>query len=348
MFRTSVYGLIVIIVLAAPSLEIVGPYGNGTKGEANLSPLPKRVLIIDLANNGREIIPDRISILGCQNESAAMGDRRFAGKWVHPDTFTQENRFASAEFVPYFSAGITADIDIRGVLYANKEPNDNRRHFSNVLDLDRGLDSRRTDRFAIFELSQGIFRFVDIWTANFNAKPWFEAGFKLTNGERFGGIRGIDGSGISGSGDLYCLKGSVGTSFGFLELLVKPVSFGSGPRLLVFDDFMGSDRRALGGEGSPASEDQANNKRGEFERSDSNRYSGQPVAFLDGLHSRPLRAQISVIPILWVIAIGMIGFGSYRGFFGEGRWDTVSGWLVFVLGIALQLGIIELLISGVT
>ncbi|MER8975441.1 MULTISPECIES: hypothetical protein [unclassified Mesorhizobium] len=271
--------------------------------------------------------------------------------WVYghtPEILIQKNRLPSAEFVPSFATAMAAHLDVSRILYSNVKASDNRRHLANVFNLNCRLDARPSRAFTLFEHLQGISRFVEIWTANLHAKPRLETGLELTNGERVRGIRGVDRGDVSGSGDLNCLEGSVGTSLGFFKLLVEPIGFGGRPRFFVFDDFVGSDRRALGGEGGPTGEDQANNKRGEFERGNSNRYSGKPIAFLDGLHGRPLRAEISVIPILWVIAIGMIGFGSYRGFFARDWRGSVSGWLVFIVGIALQLGVIELLISGVT
>ncbi|MER8961403.1 MULTISPECIES: hypothetical protein [unclassified Mesorhizobium] len=354
MFRTSVYLFVVVFGLAAPSQQGFGKYDGRTEGEPQLAFLSKRVFIINPANNGREVPPEGVSIFGRQIEAATMSldeGRVYRGKGrVYGPTseiLIQKNRLLSAEFMPPFGTAMAANLDVCRILYSNVKASDNRRHLPDVFNLNCRLYTRPPWTFTLFERTQRIV-VSDIWTTSFNAKPWLETGLKLTDGKRVGGIGSIDRRDVSGSGDLYCVKGSIGAPLGFFKLFVEPIGFGGGPRLFVFYDFMGSNRCALGGKSSPAGEDQANNKSGEFERGNSNRYSGKPVAFLDGLHSRPLRAEISIIPILWVIAIGMIGFGSYRGFFARERRDTVSGWLIFIIGITLQLCMIELLISGVT
>jgi len=100
------------------------------------------------------------------------------------------------------------------------------------------------------------------------------------------------------------------------------------------------------GQGSPSGKEQADYERSELQRCNTDSKAGKPVVFFDGLHSRPLRAQISVIPIFWMIAIGMIGLGSYIGILGDRR-NTVAGWLIFVCGIAVQLGVLDLLIANI-
>jgi hypothetical protein len=56
--------------------------------------------------------------------------------------------------------------------------------------------------------------------------------------------------------------------------------------------------------------------------------------------------DFSVVPALWMIAIGLIGFGSYAGIFAR-RHKSVTGWLVFVIGIGLLIYVLELVVAGV-
>jgi hypothetical protein len=111
--------------------------------------------------------------------------------------------------------------------------------------------------------------------------------------------------------------------------------------------FLRHARGLASSERGPSSEEEADDQSGKFQASNQDVRARKPVAFLYRRDGRPLGAQISIIPILWLIAIGLIGFGSYAGVFGRKR-QSVTGWLVFVIGVGLVIYVLELLISGVT
>lgn len=55
----------------------------------------------------------------------------------------------------------------------------------------------------------------------------------------------------------------------------------------------------------------------------------------------------SVVPVVGTVAIGLIGVGSHSGVFSRRRDQRIAGWLVFIIGVGLFVGLIEALIAGV-